>query len=884
MAVTYPAVCLSHVADMDPERTLVLSVNNRQARRILAALSSMLGASRQVMAIPRIVPFSAWLTQAAHQLSFDASDRVGAHVVDDFGARMIWQTVIAERESEHVLLDVAQAARLSAEADKLLSDWRISVASHEATPDYQRFLSWREGYQQRLTELDADDANRAYERICSAAQDGLLHLPVDNLVLSGFNEISPRMAQLLASLHDRGISICRLEQSHRPAAEPQRIAADDAYAEWQLAAQWARDQLLAHPGKRFAIVAPELESTLALAHRVLHAKLGALGLPFNVAAARPLAAWPLAHAALTWLHLAARVARGQDCPVSELGSALLAGGCTGHDDEAGARALLDAHWRHRGIIALTPGQLASALNRQAPRLGAAWHDCTELARGLEAKASLAGRADQIRQLLKALGFPGMLSVDSDSWQTLEAFDQLIDRLARSASVAGMLTLGQAVGQLARLAHETPFQPQRNPGARLDVLGLLESEGGEWDGVWVLGLTDEVLPAAPRPNPLLPLPALRRFGAPRATPERELQWAQASYAALLQTAPEVWLSHPLQEGERELQPSPCIADLPRYEYQVTADDIAPIPMEYLADDYGPALSGAEAMAGGGIALIDTQARNPLWAFVRFRLGASQLPDYALFADRSVRGQFLHRAMELIYQIVPDKASLQRQCQAAQLVTLVDQACRQAADEWLQDYSPVLLSLELERAHDVVMRWLVIDLQREAFSIKAVEKREQWHHNALQLSVRLDRIDQLADGSLMVIDYKSGRQVQKLAASWTRNRPIELQLPFYASVLAGEPKVTALILARLHASRVDAAGVSDGDCGMAGIAHFSDWPEFGGLSWADILKRWRTAIEALAQEFSGGYAANTFVDANDLLYCDVLPFLRLTEEYAEDVETP
>ena len=55
----------------------------------------------------------------------------------------------------------SQAARLSAEADKLLSDWRISVASHEATPDYQRFLSWREGYQQRLTELDADDANRA---------------------------------------------------------------------------------------------------------------------------------------------------------------------------------------------------------------------------------------------------------------------------------------------------------------------------------------------------------------------------------------------------------------------------------------------------------------------------------------------------------------------------------------------------------------------------------------------------------------------------------------------------------------------------------------------------------------------------------------------------
>ncbi|WP_262357983.1 hypothetical protein, partial [Bordetella pertussis] len=58
-----------------------------------------------------------------------------------------------------------------------------------------------------------------------------------------------------------------------------------------------------------------------------------------------------------------------------------------------------------------------------------------------------------------------------------------------------------------------FQPQRDPSARLDVLGLLEAEGGAWDGIWVLGLTDDVLPASPKPNPLLPLAVLRQVGAP-----------------------------------------------------------------------------------------------------------------------------------------------------------------------------------------------------------------------------------------------------------------------------------------------------------------------------------------------------------------------------------
>jgi len=118
---------------------------------------------------------------------------------------------------------------------------------------------------------------------------------------------------------------------------------------------------------------------------------------------------------------------------------------------------------------------------------------------------------------------------------------------------GKLDASQAVSLLADLAADTLFQPQRDPGARLDVLGLLEAEGGRWDGVWVLGLSDEVLPATPKPNPLLPLAVLRRAGAPRATPERERQWAQELFASLCRCAPQVVFSHPQFDGERALRP-------------------------------------------------------------------------------------------------------------------------------------------------------------------------------------------------------------------------------------------------------------------------------------------------------------------------------------------
>lgn len=884
MLASFASVSLVDVAAMDPTRTLVLSVNNRYARRVLSEFGDSLGATRQVMAVPAIVPFNAWLSQVSDHLSFDPDSSGASHVIDDFAARQLWQSVITHIESDHVLLDVRQVARLAAEADRLLDDWCIDVLPTEETLDYQRFVVWRDHYRQSLSRLDVDDSNQTYQHICTALRDGRFQLPGHTVVLAGFTELSPRMAQLLDALQDSGSDIYRLVQPVSSASSLTRVCVPDRVAEWGEAALWARDQLIQHPHHRYAIVAPNLETSAPLARRVLQRTLGPHGLAFNVAVARPLSEWPLARSALAWLRVLAVAARGQRCPVAEVGQALLAGGCVAHDEESGQRALLDAFWRRHAVINLTPAQLVRALHEYTPQLAVAWQSCLDHVATLNVTSSLVGHAAHLRQVLNRLGFPGVDSIDSPAWQTLEAFDQLLDRLGRMGPAVGETSLAHAVSLLAQLAYDTSFQPQRDPASRLDVLGLLESEGGHWDGVWVLGLTDDVLPAAPQPNPLLPLRALRRVGAPRATPERELQWAHSMFDSLLRASPSVWLSHALQEGEQELRPSPLIAGIPAGGPPAGVTDSPPpvMPLEYVVDDRGPAVS-ADQRTRGGIALVDTQARNPLWAFACFRLGASQLPAYSVFADRSVRGQFLHRAIELIWAMLPDQAALRRHAESNTLGPLIEQAVNEAGDQWLEVYSPALRQLEQERAQQVLMRWMDIELRRDAFQVVAIERREQWHYANLQLSVRLDRVDQLGDGRIVVIDYKTGTRLPRVAANWTRRRPIDLQLPFYAAVLAqADPGVAALVFSQLNARTVAASGISDGDCGIDGVQHFSDWDAFQGAGWADVLAQWRTSIQALAQEFSDGYASNVYSDVRDLEYCDVMPFLRLSEEYPSNVD--
>ena len=880
MEITLSPLTLDMLAEPESPETLVLTVNNRYARRILASLSAKLGEDRRVMALPDIVPFRGWLRQVGDELSFLPEANLASHVIDAFGTRTLWQQVIGEIEADNPLLDSAQAAKLAIEADQIMSEWHLSVQPGEETSDHLRFVLWHEKYRDRLQQLDAEDAVLGFERVCVAIDAGLLPLRFTRLVLAGFAEMSPRLLRLMAAFEEQGVALHSLSMDAVAAESVRRVQAPEPDTEWRLAAQWAGRMLREYPKNRYAIVAAQLEGDAALAHRVLREALrgddGEPALSYNVAVARPLAQWPLARAALAWLRVLAEMVRRGQCRPADAGEALLAGRCAGDGAEADGRARIDASMRVDALVNLPVGEFFRRLAMFAPDLMQAWTVCFDKAKSDASKASIEVWVGRFRQWLQYLGFPGNSVLDSQAFQTVEAFERMLERLAQQTTVMGSVDLGGAISALSSMAMQTPFQPQRDPAARLDVQGFLEAEGGHWDGVWILGLTDEVLPSAPRPNPLLPLSALRRVNAPRATPDRELQWARNMFESLLCTAPQVWVSHAVQEGERELRASPLVVSYPLEPHSWRWPDIQAAPMELVVDDKGPALPPG-ATTKGGIAVIDTQARNPLWAFVRYRLGASQMQDYADLADQNARGMFLHKCMELVCKQITDSAALREQYVDGRLDEAISVALERAANECLADYGAAVRQLEVDRAASILQDWFALELERGAFAVKAVEETFEWTHGPLRLRLRLDRIDNLVDGGLAVIDYKTGGGNIDPRSDWMRERPVGLQLPFYAAVLAeAQTPVGALLLARLHARGIEVKGLAEGSCGFVGPATLNDWPDFQHLSWNALMTQWRTMIEKLADEYAGGVAANAFLRTDDLLYCDVLPFLRLNEE--------
>jgi len=882
MPLTVPDLALLPHAGfvaLQAQGTLVLTVNNRLARQLIADRAHSLGPHRQAAELPRILPLSVWLTEAAHALTFRADTTVASHQLDAFAAQWLWADTIADCEAQHPLLDVTLAARLAAEADQQIDEWRLVVPASSETVQYRRFCVWRAAYRARLAALDAEDANLGYETVLAALAAGQLSVP-SRVVLAGFGELSPRLRCLLDALLRQGAQGYLLGERDVTPAQPLRRVANDHYAEWQAAAEWAAQHLRDDPAGRYAIVAASLEDDAPLARRLLTKALrdsDEQSMPFNVAVGRAITEWPAARAALCWLRALAAFDGDESCSVQVLGQALLAGHCAGEHTDGGTHAVLDVQWRRRQQTALNHTDWTQAL-ALCPRLAQAWADARDCWQDGAHRLTADRWALRMRSALSALGFPGERQLDSTSYQVCEAIDALLVRYAGLSRVVGELDSRQAVSLLDRLAQGSPFQPQRDPLARLDVLGLLEAEGGRWAGIWVLGLDDEVLPARPRPNPLLPLTVLHEAGAPRATPERERLWAGELYAALCRCAPEVILSHPAMEGERTLRPAPLIAALPEAPWQAPAP-LAPAlaTVEEIDDSIGLPLSG-ERPSSGGLDVLETQSRNPLWAYVRHRLGARGLDDYADIVTPSVRGNFLHATLELLWAMLPDQDSLHAARTEGRLTGLCEQAIGQAADVQLRDWPAVLRELEVERARRVLDVWLDSEARRTPFTIESVERKLGWQRGALTLTLRLDRMDRLADNRIVVIDYKTGSRLPNPAADWTRDRPVELQLPFYAAVLGAAEKhtVAGLILAQIHAREASVAGVSDGDVGMTGVADYAAWPAFAGLSWDGVLTRWKAAIETLADEYAAGVANNVTLRRDDLTYCDALPFLRLEDD--------
>ena len=465
---------------------------------------------------------------------------------------------------------------------------------------------------------------------------------------------------------------------------------------------------------------------------------------------------------------------------------------------------------------------------------------------------------EISALLAAARWPAEVDgvvLNSDEYQAREAWEDQLAEIGSLDLVRPRMTFDEVTACIAEAAANKIFKP-RNQSAPVQIMGELEAAGSSFDALWIAGWSDEAWPQRGTPNPLLPIALQRQYNLLHSSAESELEFARRITARLLQSAPEVTVSWPAAEEDRQLRPSPLLASLPL----VGSDDLGvpashnlaelfpPAALESVQDYRAPAVAAGE-MRSRGTRIIEQQSRCPFRAFVELRLFAAQAERVQPGLTPANRGQLLEAALQCVWDELHDKSTLET-CGDQRLREIVGAAVERAfsllkvkpEDAWETRY----FELERQRLAAVIDEWLEFERGREDFSKVAHQQSVEFSLAGLELRGRIDRIDQLRDGSLVVIDYKTGSQSYG-AADWNTPRPARPQLPLYATALLRTPG------AKL--SGVAFALVNRRDCRMAGAAlrpEIIGSKSLHGPALQEFVDQWSPELESLAEAFLRGDA--------------------------------
>ncbi len=818
----------------------------------------------------RILPLSAWLSELWTNWLYSGHAETTQRLLRPAEERAIWEDIVRSG-AENLLLEVTATAEAVCDSWNLLCAWTLPLdaAEWKDSADSETFHLWAREFRRRCFENGWFSGAELPAFVADLIGRGEVQVQ-ENIEIKGFLEPTPVQQRLFDSLVWRG---AKVQERKLPDAVGNAVCLGltDGNREIRAAAEWARRTLEGDPNAtapefRIGVIVPDLSQCRSQIERVfaeefhprtrLRPDLDPRRL-FNISLGLPVCEYPIIETAFL-----AFATDPQEIPIEIAGRLVRSPFVHGAEDELTSRALLDVALRSLGephvslmdIIELADAGDASC---RCPRLASQLRSWMEQYKALQTSQMPSDWAPVLSRFLQEIGWPGDRGLDSTEYQTLEVWNELFSELAGLDSISGRIPLGTAVGMMRRLASLRQFQPESEP-APVQILGVFEASGLRFDRLWIMGMHDNAWPAAPAPDPFLPFRLQRRFNLPRSSPDQELEFAKTLTARLLSSAPTVVVSYPEREGDSDLRISPLFAALPevslgelgllasaRHVEQLQRSSV----METLEDHSGPPCG--DASLKGGTSLFKLQAACPFKAFAELRLGAKapDQPEPGLSALD--RGQVIHRILEQIWQQLQSHEGLLSTAEGrlADIVrTSVGVEIQNLSANRRALRSPRFAAIEQARLERVIGKWLLLERERQPFTMLEQEERRRVTVGGIDLHIRADRVDRLEDGELVILDYKTS---ECSPSDWEGPRPDEPQLPIYA--VTADFLVAGVFFGRLKTGKVGFRGLAHSEGIIPGIRVPDGQPPLG-----HTIEEWRNVLDQLGQDFRAGRA---MVDPKD-----------------------
>ena len=362
----------------------------------------------------------------------------------------------------------------------------------------------------------------------------------------------------------------------------------------------------------------------------------------------------------------------------------------------------------------------------------------------------------------------------------EAAAAFVAELIESASALGPVPGASYPALFDSLIAERVTRPRWGRHPRLAIWGLLEARLQHADVLVLGGLNEGTWPPEAHANPWMSRPMLAEFGLP--LPERRIGLTAHDFVQAF-SAPEVYLTRAERVEGTPTVPSRWLLRLETLLRGFEAESALAAGAAWLPWQRGldqpdaveaaprpaPAPPVAARPRSLSVTQVETWMRDPYAIYARYVLGLRALEPLDADPDAAEYGSLIHRALDAFLSKGPDLAS---DAAFEALMETGKRAFGPALDRpgvwafWWPRFARIarwFLDFERQRSGGV----------RERLCEVAGVLMVPGPAGPFTLTARADRIDWLTDGSLTIIDYKTGAipKQDEVAAGFAPQLPLE-----------------------------------------------------------------------------------------------------------------
>ena len=836
---------------------------------------------------------SQWLERLLEKVMLSGQIDHMPQPLDAFNEQLLWEDIITQSLKKNAfgdLFDVSGLASAAIEANAYMVAWKLHITHDQISEESRQFLQWQRAFVLACSKLNVLESVRYFNWQLDCLEQVRISLP-GHIAFAGFDQTAPQEQRLREILINRGVQAREYNATLAEPAQTQHISLENQESECRAAVAWVKQTLDQNPHTKLAIVAPQLSE---IRNRIadllddvfypasINPSLVDTTKNYNFSLGTSLIQQPIIQAALNLL----RILSSYQLQQADISTMLLSPFWSANEQEADARAMLDAKMREQLPMQLSLARFIEFAEKR--------HDnslnIAQLLKHLNAAVTISSNrvmpsvwAQTLDSQLSALKWPGERSLTSLEFQAVNAWQKALKQLSKLDVLGKFLSPTEAVQRIQQICTTQIFQAETAHQPIIQIIGIMEALSAPVEVMWVMQMNDHIWPPAARPNPLLPAFIQRIARVPGADNSIQSVFAAKLHQRLLRSAQHIIFSSSKTKGESQLRISPLINNVPILENVLLASTLAEqlsqlgnADLMQMDDHIAPVIQAGEHVFGG-TGLFKAQAICPAWAFYQYRLGAKALKIPSNGLDDSERGSLVHGVLEQFWRPGEFRhfADL-RDMSADSFTQAINIAIRNTLRDFIEKThitSKTLLELEHERLYKLIIAWLQYEKERGiTFSVVECEADKKVSICGIEVTLKIDRIQQLENGELEFIDYKTGQEPKM--SSWHEGRITEPQLPIYAVFNANKVKISSVQFAWVKIAAHAFIGVSTDNFKADPDKRK---PKFlqAFADWQSLLNHWKACIEAIAQEIKMGEAAVKYNYENDLMFCEVLPLLRLPE---------